>query len=78
MAARSARAKMYSQDLTSTEWESLLTTAGFEICDFGKFYRPWFTGFNFFGLINLSYKLISMIIPRRYSYMLFYLIRIKK
>lgn len=76
MANRSERARITATDLSSHEWQELIEAAGLKICEKGKFWRPWLTGFSFVGLKNVIYKLLSMIVPCKYSYMLYYKVKV--
>jgi SAM-dependent methyltransferase len=77
MEGRSERAIIGSQDLTFDEWKSLFVTIGFDIYDYGKFWRPWLIGFTFIGVKNIFYKIISMLVSTKYSYMLYFKIKAK-
>lgn len=70
MAGRSQRARI--KDLSAPEWEALIEASGLRVSEQGKFWRPWLTGFSFTGLKNVAYRLISLVGPRRGSYMLYY------
>lgn len=72
MSNRSERSRISTNDLSAAEWEALIAANGLRICEQGKFWRPWLTGISFVGLKNIAYRLISMVVPRAQSYMLYY------
>jgi SAM-dependent methyltransferase len=72
MSNRSERSRISTNDLSAAEWEALISASGLIICEQGKFWRPWLTGLSFIGLKNIAYRLISMVVPRTQSYMLYY------
>lgn len=77
MKKMSHRSKICLNDLEIDEWKNLINMTGFQIIKSGKFYRPWITGFSLAGIKNIFYKIITFIMPTRYSYMIFFTI-IKK
>lgn len=77
MAGRSERSRICTHDLSAAEWEALFAASGLQICEQGKFWRPWLTGISFVGLKNIAYRLISMIVPRSHSYMVYYKVMVK-
>jgi SAM-dependent methyltransferase len=78
MSNRSERSRISKNDLSAAEWEAIIVASGMRICEQGKFWRPWLTGISFTGLKNIAYRLISMIVPRTRSYMLYYKIMVTK
>jgi SAM-dependent methyltransferase len=78
MKGRSARSLIGARDLKSTEWENLFQSSGLVIIEKGKFLRPWITGFKIVGIKNIAYKLLSIILPVNYSYMLYYILDLKR
>lgn len=78
MKGRSARSLIGAQDLTPTAWENLFQLSGLVVIDKGKFLRPWITGFTITGLKNIAYKIMSLILPLNYSYMLYYIVDLKR
>ena len=68
--------KQVIPDLDLMEYKKLFTKKEFKIISDGKFFRPWITGFNLIGVKNLIYKVISKILPKNISYMLYFKLRI--
>jgi hypothetical protein len=68
--------KQVIPDLDLMEYKKLFTKKEFKIIFDGKFFKPWITGFNLIGVKNLIYKVISKILPKNISYMLYFKLRI--
>ena len=75
MAGRSERSRISLSDLTDAQWQALLANCGLQVVECGKFWRPWFTGFSSTGARNVLYRLVSHVVPRPHSYMLYYKVR---
>lgn len=67
-----------THDLTAIEYSEIFTKNGFTIISWGKFYRPWITGFNSIGAKNLIYKILSKLGPRNMSYMIYFKLNLSK
>lgn len=72
MSNRSERSRISINDLSAAEWEALIAANGLIVREKGKFWRPWLTGISFIGIKNIAYRLISIVLPRTQSYMLYY------
>jgi hypothetical protein len=72
----SKRAQISASDIRAKEWSELIESSGLQIIEIDKFWRPWIIGFSFIGLKNILYKIISYLLPIKYSYMIIYKCRI--
>jgi SAM-dependent methyltransferase len=77
MSRRNDRSRVSLQDLSDSEWEALFANVGLNVYKRGKFWRPWLIGFTLVGIKNILYRILSIFLPREYSYMLYYIVKSK-